>query len=833
MLRLLALRPLVPALPHLLRYFSVTQRRRVLRAFGGEEPDLLDLAPPRPPPPHPGLGGAAAPALDGAEEAEAEAEEEEEEEGEATASFAEEEGDGEEGWDPHADSDSGSEGEGEGAQRNPLLPMIRNYYKRSINPPAALARGVDSILQGRNHAALNLHWGDMARSLKERNVSLMASLRKAAKLAEAQRSGALNEISPAAITTDSPPLLYGPNETLAYVLHGLYPSYGVALRLLREAAEALPGGAWQPRTMLDLGTGPGTAIWAARTVFPDTLFDFVAVEPSRSMMQVAEHLCADLPGVMYRRSWEEVERYHRGKRYDIVMAHYTLGQMCTDGDRERAVAALWDAVAPGGVLILSEHGDRWGFHCIRRARDTLLDRATALANFMARWKPPATAGALGEGGGGGGGLLEGGEGETEEEIQAAMMREMHAPTPPRALADLRPPLPAPSANPRPPLPTVAQVKRYLKAFSSQNALLTGGRTLRPGGDTLGMAVIGPCAHAAPCPMPSNSWCHLSQAVARHRKAGRSSVGRGLGRAWEKYSYVTLRKTTEGAVEEQHAPTARAGWWWQDGSASGAGAGDATFSLLAEDAAAALGGRGKEGGEEEGEEEEEEMGGKAGFQRRKAERQQRDAERSASVGKTEAAVLQLTKQYLQPDAWWLLKRPRAASEGEREGEGEGEGEGGEEGQGSAKLLSASAPAPASSMAALMRTVPQGAGGGRQRRNRTSSLPSAAGAGAAAAALSLGPPGTNAGLYEQLERADARALALASSAPRASPGGDPDTPPPHHHPWMPLWQTPLPVAARGRGSGRGWCARQSSAARMWCWMCAPPRAPLSAGWPPRAS
>jgi ribosomal protein RSM22 (predicted rRNA methylase) len=53
--------------------------------------------------------------------------------------------------------------------------------------------------------------------------------------------------------------------------------------------------------------GPGTGVFASKGVFP-TLADFVLVEPSRSISQVAEHLLYNTSGVMYRRSLAEVHR---------------------------------------------------------------------------------------------------------------------------------------------------------------------------------------------------------------------------------------------------------------------------------------------------------------------------------------------------------------------------------------------------------------------------------------------------------------------------------------------------------------------------------------------
>lgn len=546
----------------------------------------------------------------------------------------------EEGFEPGADSDPEDGGEwlgGDSAGGNPFASMTRSYYRRVINPPAALARGMDSVLKGRNISALTAHWRDMQRSLKERNVALLRDVQRAAQLHEAQRAGSLLDIPPNALTTESPPLLYGPNETLAYALHGLLPSYGVAKRAVEEVAAALP--AWSPRSMLDFGAGPGAAVWAARTQWPDTLVDVVVVEPSRSMTQVAEHLLADVPGVMYRRSMEEVARLHRGKRYDLVVAHYTLGQLTSDKEREEALVALWDAVAPGGVLLLSEHGDRWGFHVVRRSRDRLLDRATAIARLL-----PQYAADVGE--------LEGAPAQLEGAAGVA---------PADALLGGGAAVVTPSPVRR--LPSTGEVKRYLKAYGERHALSTGGRLLRPPADLQGTAVIGPCSHARACPMPANSWCHFSQAVARHRKAGRSAAGAGLARGWEKFSYVLLRKTDARSVSE-HAPLTHAGWQPRSG---------AVYSLLD---APLPSGEDSDGG----------------------------------AGGAAPKELALTKLFLEPDPWWLTQRPgRGGALG---------GEAAEGGEGAAALAAAGgggSAAPVVDVLALARQAqyaPQNARGRRR-------------------------------------------------------------------------------------------------------------------------
>src|SRR5688572_19795566 len=55
-------------------------------------------------------------------------------------------------------------------------------------------------------------------------------------------------------------------DVLAYLVYRMPATYTVIEAALLATAELRPG--WQPRTVLDLGSGPGTAMWAAVGVWP-------------------------------------------------------------------------------------------------------------------------------------------------------------------------------------------------------------------------------------------------------------------------------------------------------------------------------------------------------------------------------------------------------------------------------------------------------------------------------------------------------------------------------------------------------------------------------------
>lgn len=134
-----------------------------------------------------------------------------------------------------------------------------------------------------------------------------------------------------------------------------------------------------PRTLLDVGAGPGTAMWAARTVWP-ALEDVLLLERDERMIAFGQRLAsrADAPGIREARwqradllsSWEAEPR-------DLVIAGYVLNEI-PEGKREAVIDRLWSQAS--GSLVLIEPGTPVGFALIRQARRQLIAAgATVLA----------------------------------------------------------------------------------------------------------------------------------------------------------------------------------------------------------------------------------------------------------------------------------------------------------------------------------------------------------------------------------------------------------------------------------------------------------------------
>ena len=84
------------------------------------------------------------------------------------------------------------------------------------------------------------------------------------------------------------PFAYSPEYTKSYTAFRMLSSFSVIRRLLQDLKETRPD--FKPDSILDFGAGPGTTLWAAEDVWPDTVRKCLNVEPSESMIDAGNHL---------------------------------------------------------------------------------------------------------------------------------------------------------------------------------------------------------------------------------------------------------------------------------------------------------------------------------------------------------------------------------------------------------------------------------------------------------------------------------------------------------------------------------------------------------------
>ncbi|OQS06464.1 hypothetical protein THRCLA_01485, partial [Thraustotheca clavata] len=187
-------------------------------------------------------------------------------------------------------------------------------------------------------------------------------------------------------TQTIPPFLYGPQETLAYMAHemdGVYSSLHNVFRQMNQPPihfnqdQDTQIEEYKPKSMLDYGSGPGTAAWVANQFYQDSLNEYRIIEPSQSMVDAAQVILEGFKGLSFRKNLAEMKRdIEKGKTYDLITLSFVLSDITNDLERIAIVSTLWSLLAENGRLIIVDRGNSWGSLQVRSARQFILDSLT-------------------------------------------------------------------------------------------------------------------------------------------------------------------------------------------------------------------------------------------------------------------------------------------------------------------------------------------------------------------------------------------------------------------------------------------------------------------------
>jgi ribosomal protein RSM22 (predicted rRNA methylase) len=159
-------------------------------------------------------------------------------------------------------------------------------------------------------------------------------------------------------------------DALAYLAVRLPATYAAVRASFAAIAQARPD--FAPKTALDIGAGPGTALWAAADCWPD-LADVVLVEASPIFRACGERLAAEaqqshvLPRVTWRT--DAASNVVDDAPHDLVMLAYVLNELDPD-IRAPVLTRLWQATAD--TLVIVEPGTPAGWQRILDGRRQLI-----------------------------------------------------------------------------------------------------------------------------------------------------------------------------------------------------------------------------------------------------------------------------------------------------------------------------------------------------------------------------------------------------------------------------------------------------------------------------
>ncbi len=162
----------------------------------------------------------------------------------------------------------------------------------------------------------------------------------------------------------------GSVDVRAYVAARLPATYAAVASVFRELANVALE--LEVRTLLDLGSGPGTACWAAAEQWPQ-LSRIDMVDHHQPFMQVARELCAaaERP-VLATATLHAIDmgREPMPLQADIVVAAYSFTELAA-GELVSCLEKSWKAA--GQALVIVEPGTPAGFARILAARRWLVD----------------------------------------------------------------------------------------------------------------------------------------------------------------------------------------------------------------------------------------------------------------------------------------------------------------------------------------------------------------------------------------------------------------------------------------------------------------------------
>ncbi|XP_037958441.1 methyltransferase-like protein 17, mitochondrial [Teleopsis dalmanni] len=167
------------------------------------------------------------------------------------------------------------------------------------------------------------------------------------------------------------PTIYTGYEAIVYAITRGAHEYSVLLSILHELQSR--DIKFQPHSYFDFGSGIGTGMWAASTLWEDAIFEYFNVDSSRDMNDLSELILQEgrdnqqkiLRNVYYRQFLPSLDT-----KYDLVVSSYSLFELPNAQQRREVVKNLWEKCS--GYLIIVEEGTRRGSELVNEARDLLL-----------------------------------------------------------------------------------------------------------------------------------------------------------------------------------------------------------------------------------------------------------------------------------------------------------------------------------------------------------------------------------------------------------------------------------------------------------------------------
>ena len=157
-------------------------------------------------------------------------------------------------------------------------------------------------------------------------------------------------------------------DALAYALARMPATYAAVTGCLNALQEIRPD--FAPRSLLDVGAGPGTASWAVAEAFP-TLAGFALLDANPALRALALELVKGKPrlGTANYELGQARALLAKASEADLVIASYLIGEL-SERERHDLVNAMWTKTHD--TLVIIEPGTPTGYARIIAVRAQLI-----------------------------------------------------------------------------------------------------------------------------------------------------------------------------------------------------------------------------------------------------------------------------------------------------------------------------------------------------------------------------------------------------------------------------------------------------------------------------
>lgn len=163
----------------------------------------------------------------------------------------------------------------------------------------------------------------------------------------------------------------------SYLATRMPATYAAIIHVLQEIKRRQPH--IQIKSVLDLGAGPGTGMWAVLEMFPE-IETVTLLEKDRELITLGKKLAAHSEHAACRQAnWiiADLEQSHTLPQHDLLLLSYSIGEL-SEKSRLSLLTQCW--AASGQILAIIEPGTPQGFEKIRTARGHLIAQG---ANIIA------------------------------------------------------------------------------------------------------------------------------------------------------------------------------------------------------------------------------------------------------------------------------------------------------------------------------------------------------------------------------------------------------------------------------------------------------------------